>query len=68
MKWQNLKNNECPHCGEPLIVKGDFLVCSNDECDFMISEPKFVQIVNKLYRKRDVYQADRDNQDLLNNL
>lgn len=68
MKWENLKNNECPTCGEQLIVKGDFHVCSHDECDFMISEPKFVEIINKLYRKRELYQSDHDNQDLLNQL
>lgn len=52
MNWAKLKENKCPKCGELLEWKdftyGYGYVCKNPDCDFLISEIRFKQLVNKM--------------------
>lgn len=43
MRWENLKNNECPYCGAELYRDGDTHQCTN--CTFIIDSQRFMQIL-----------------------
>lgn len=70
MKWENLKNNKCPMCGSLLrsCSNGtqDGYGCSTKgyECTFFVGIEKFNQIVNSLYKPKEV----KDNFEALQNL
>jgi ribosomal protein L37AE/L43A len=53
MKWKNLKDNKCPKCSENLNVKekldNEIIKCT--QCDFMISEGKYLDIRTDMVTK-----------------
>ena len=68
MNWDSLKDLKCPQCRSFLVTANNFYNCS--ECEFKISEKKFNQIVDKMYKRGlnlDMI-SERDNLSALNNL
>lgn len=53
MNWKNLKDMKCPKCGLPL-EQSNFNTrgygCDSETCDFFITDPKFRQLVDGLYK------------------
>lgn len=43
MKWENLKDFNCPHCGKPLENREGEIACTN--CFFHISKDRFKAIL-----------------------
>lgn len=66
MKWNNLKNNKCPNCNEVLMEKpvNRFHYCV---CGFTMSEQRFNEVLNSLYKK-ELRRTEEDNLEALNNL
>jgi hypothetical protein len=66
LKWQNLKKNKCPQCGDSLSAAGELIVCAG-ACGFKISKRKMQKIVmdqnNQALRK----QKYSNNEEALNN-
>lgn len=49
IKWQNLKEEKCPICGDNLnygVGVFEVLVCLNTNCSFKIRHDRFVEILN----------------------
>ncbi len=48
LKWQNIKNSQCPECDNYLYQKHGIglLYCIDLKCDFKISEGKIKEILN----------------------
>lgn len=69
MVWKNLKDNKCPDCGFRLKLNEQYRVHNCTACKFRISEARFNEVVNSLYR-RPVCRVieEEDNQEALNNL
>lgn len=40
MMWQRPSNEKCPDCGNMLLEKGNKLVCSDNQCGYMMPKPK----------------------------
>ena len=36
MVWQRPSEQKCPKCGNPLLVKGNRLVCANEQCGYYV--------------------------------
>ena len=36
MVWQRPTDQKCPRCGNPLLVKGNRLVCANEQCGYNV--------------------------------
>ena len=73
MKWQNLKNSQCPKCGSFLYQKHGkgLLYCTKVEaCGFRISEQKIQQIFNDKDHPIHRYKHELEGRNLLalNNL
>jgi DNA-directed RNA polymerase subunit RPC12/RpoP len=54
MKWNNLKENKCPQCGEPfdphrVYTATQLIIC---KCGFRISFKRFREIINSQVTKR----------------
>ena len=46
MKWQNLINRKCPHCGGDLKpIKDKAVLYECVECDFVISQKKYFEVL-----------------------
>ncbi len=49
LNWNNLKNNKCPKCGRSLMWKlftyGSGYICKEPQCDFLINENKFKELI-----------------------
>ena len=70
MKWQNLKKNKCPNCGNYLAEPPEGILKTNyycPPCGFNISKTKFDEIVNSLYKPKRKVEIE-DNQQGLNEL
>jgi len=54
MRWKNLVDSLCPKCGTTVMENEEnkFIVCSNGECDFKISEEKLEVLLDKLSHKQ----------------
>lgn len=64
MKWNNLKNVNCPKCDNFLsLIKGKYV----SSCGFFISKEKFDELVDKMYQNPRG-QFNTDNSEALNNL
>lgn len=50
MRWENLKNDECPKCGYKLEDNGDGFTCENDKCNFYITNNKYDQLLDDFNR------------------
>ena len=37
MVWQRPTDQKCPRCGSPLLVKGNKLVCSDEQCGYHVA-------------------------------
>ena len=69
MNWNNLKNNKCPNCVVLLIFDKQYKMHRCEICGFAISDEKFNQIVENLYRKsKMLIKSDDDRLAELNNL
>lgn len=73
MIWSRLKNNCCPKCNNLLQAKGiieTVFECTKTTCDFSISESRFNEIVQDMYRPRryQMTPSEYDNLAALNNL
>jgi len=78
LNWEKLKDNRCPK-RKGLLNKNLFrktIDCTRIRnikdvptgCDFSISEERFNEVVNSLYRGRYLPTTEKDNQADLNNL
>jgi len=78
MIWSRLKNNCCPGCAS-LLQMGDSLLtpffnCSNVRCvandgkPFLITEERFNEIIEDMYRPKERQSREYDNMSALNNL
>jgi len=70
MLWKNLKENKCPSCGKALEKQtSDLFTCSSSRCSFQVTEKRFAEIVNDMYKPKakcfDSY--DSSNEEDLNN-
>lgn len=55
MEWEALLEDACPKCGEMLEFKHEAKLaeCSNEDCDFIISDERRRQLVEKMKDERD---------------
>lgn len=67
MKWNNLKNFECPDCSCKLQAHGIGYLCSNIDCSYFITKQVFDQVISDLY-KPPKKRMDLENAEALNNL
>lgn len=67
MNWKNLTENKCPKCSAYLKHSALSLVISCSLCDFMISNKRYNEIVNDMYRPK-IRETFEDNSFDLNNL
>lgn len=74
MKWENLKNMQCPMCKGKLVPLGSkALKCEWDpECTFKINNTRFIELVNDIYRpkqdQRFSFNDEARNQEMLSAL
>ena len=47
MVWQKPSEEKCPECGSLMLEKGNKLVCSNEECGYIMEKPKAEKPVEK---------------------
>lgn len=65
MKWNNLKNANCPKCDNFLsLIKGKYV----SSCGFFISKEKFDELVDKMYKNPRSQFNTADNSEALNSL
>lgn len=72
MNWARLKSLKCPKCNRDIsgsLLENTYRCDGREEgaCDFLISEEKFNQVVNNLYKPKS-YKIPDDNMSALNNL
>lgn len=46
MSWQKPYTEKCPECGSYMVEKGNKIVCSNEQCGFVMEKPKETQKEN----------------------
>lgn len=69
MIWSRLKENRCPKCRLPLILRAGIHACTGQKCDFAIREAKFDELIQSLYTKKPIsYRSEEQNLSDLNNL
>jgi len=73
MIWSRLKDNCCPKCRSFLQYKAldSAHVCTKATCDFSISEKRFNEIIEDMYRPKKQQRGgytEEDNLSALNNL
>jgi hypothetical protein len=74
MIWSRLKNLKCPNCNKSLEKISGLLggySCSSQKCSFTISDIRFDEVVNNLYKRpptRVHIPTDLENSEDLNNL
>ena len=40
MSWQRPSDKKCPKCGGIMLIKGNKLVCANEECGYILDTAK----------------------------
>ena len=40
MSWQRPSDKKCPKCGGIMLIKGNKLVCANEECGYILDAAK----------------------------
>lgn len=71
MNWKSLEQLECPKCQCSLSKSEWGYNCSNEVCDFKISESRFNEIINSMYQpkfRKPIRDEQEDNLSDLNNL
>lgn len=67
MKWNNLKNGECPKCGCMLQdLQNVGAKCINGQCDFYISNAKLQQLIAPRQKSTE-FQSEEERMSELNN-
>ena len=45
MSWQRPSDKKCPKCGGIMLIKGNKLVCANEECGYILDTAKCVVLL-----------------------
>ena len=66
MIWKNLINSRCPKCNGPLREMVELLgyVCQDPKCNFSISDKKFEEIVNSIYKPSKRFNTPNEEENL----
>ena len=66
MNWKNLKQNKCPKCSKVFgvlsIQTSGMIICGNSlpQCNFIISEKRFREIVSSMITQEIEEQLDKE--------
>jgi tRNA(Ile2) C34 agmatinyltransferase TiaS len=50
MNWDLLLKNQCPKCGAELDFDGEGYTCTEEECEFYITEKRYEEIKKNLVK------------------